>query len=159
MRSWIPTVIAGATIVATIGCATPSFSPDRTVAVDPVVGMLDKGLTQLDTNLKGLSRRIVDMQQMPETEDPTLRELRALDLSGWQLHQRQWLLQRDHLRFAKEQLSRVLEHPDEKSALLEKWTSHEGHYERLMDDLRQQRQTLERTRFEVEARLIEHYFR
>jgi hypothetical protein len=147
-------------IIGFAGCATPAGQGRATAdAPDPVLGMLDKGLTQITASIHALSQRITALQQVSDTTDPILRELRALDLSGWQLHQQQWLLQRDHLQFAKTQLRQADEHPQGKPRLLTQWSEHELQYERALEELRQQRHALERERFQVEARLIERSLR
>jgi hypothetical protein len=145
-------------IIGFAGCTAPvGYGRTTADAPDTVLGMLDRGLTQITANIDALSQRITALQQVSDTTDPILRELRALDLSGWQLHQQQWLLQRDHLQFAKTQLLQAGEHPQEKPWLLARWSEHELQYERALEELRQQRQALERERFQVEARLIERF--
>lgn len=147
-------------VIGVMGCATQASAGHTPVDTDnSVLGMLDRGLTQITANIDALSQRITTLQQVSEITDPILRELRALDLSGWQLHQQQWLLQRDHLQFAKTQLLQANERPHEKSMLLARWSEHEQQYERALEEIRQQRQNLERERFQVEARLIERALR
>lgn len=138
------------------GCAgTGGAMTDAPQATDPLLGMLDKGIFQITANLDRSTRWMGELQRIPQTSDPIMRELRALDLSAWELHRQQWQLQRDHLRFAKEHLLRARAHPDEKSQLLTQWAQHEQAYEKALEDLRQQRHALERQRFQVEARLVE----
>jgi hypothetical protein len=122
---------------------------------DPIVGLLSKGITQLNGNISALSRRIHDVQQASAGTDPLLQELQALDLSGWQLHQQQWMLQRDHLVFARDILEQASKNPGEKGQLLTKWRGQRQEYLKAVEELRQQRQHLEVTHLEVEARLIE----
>lgn len=100
---WQPIALAAAiTLAACAGTgSTERFQPP---SVDPFVGLLNKGITQLNININGLSKRITDAQQIPAGENPLMQELQALNLSGWQLHERQWVLQRDHLVLARDLL-------------------------------------------------------
>lgn len=121
------------------------------------IGMLDKHLTQLNGNIDGLNDRMNELRQMPETLDPAIRDLRALDLAGWELHQQQWILQREHLKYARTQLQRVLDSPGDKAQLREEWTKHEHAFEAAMEDFRQQRHALEQKRLQVEAQVIDRF--
>jgi hypothetical protein len=153
-------IIVGAMITVIMGCAgSPSAEGKAAPATDPVPGILNRGLVQLDININGLNKRIAELEKLPDTADPILQELRALDLSGWQLHRQQWTLQRDHLKFARDQVQRAHDNPTERPQLLQQWTVHEQQYERALDDLRQQRFALEQKRFQVEAQLVERSFR
>ncbi len=122
---------------------------------DPVIGLLSKGITQLNVNINALSKRMNDVQRAPAGTDPLLQELQALDLSGWQLHQQQWVLQRDHLVLARDTLQRASKNQGDKEQLLDQWRRHRQHYVKALEELRQQRQTLESKHLEVEARLVE----
>lgn len=138
------------------GCAgAGGVMTDGLRTEDPLLGMLDKGILQITANLDRSTKWVSGMKRIPQTTDPIMRELRALDLSTWELHQQQWQLQRDHLRFAKEHLLRARALPGEKAHLMTQWTQHEQAYESALEDLRQQRHALERQRFQVEARLVE----
>jgi hypothetical protein len=153
-------VIVGAVWTLIVGChgsaglATKEVSPPY-----PVLGMLNKGIIQLTVNIDNLNKRMAELEQAEGAMDPTLRELRALDLSGWRLHQQSWLLQREHLEFAKERLLEARKNVHEKARVLEAWTEHEQRYERALDDLRQERLGLEKQRLQAEARLIEQSLR
>lgn len=122
---------------------------------DPVIGLLSKGITQLNVNINALSKRMNDVQRAAAGTDPVLQELQALDLSGWQLHQQQWVLQRDHLVLARDILQRAYKSQEEKGQLLDQWRRHRQQYVKAVEELRQQRQTLESKHLEVEARLVE----
>lgn len=122
---------------------------------DPVISLLSKGIAQLNINIDALSKRMSDVQQASAGTDPALRELQALDLSGWQLHQQQWVLQREHLILARELLQKTSKKQGEKGQLLDEWRKHQQGYVQALDELRQQRQSLESQHVEVEARLIE----
>lgn len=122
---------------------------------DPVIGLLSKGITQLNVNIHALSKRMNEVQQASAGTDPVLQELQALDLSGWQLHQQQWVLQRDHLLLARDTLQRAYKSQGEKGLLMDEWRKHRQEYMQAIEDLRQQRQKLENKHLEVEARLVE----
>jgi hypothetical protein len=128
-------------------------------AVDPMMDMLHRGILDLDENVRELNGRIAELQQMPPVQDPLVQELRALDLSGWQLHQQQWIMQRERLLFALHQIQRAHEHPTEKSDLWSQWTARQEKYGSVLEDLRAQRHALERKRLAVESQLLEHYFK
>lgn len=153
-RLW---VMLGAILAMGIaGCAGTSTPNREPIAPgDPVLGFLSKGITQLNVNINTSSKRMNDVQQMPPEKDPVLQELRAIDLSGWQLHQQQWVVHRDHLLLARDTLHRVQKSPGEKGELLDQWRQHWHQYVESLEKLRQQRQSLESTRLEVETRLIE----
>lgn len=122
-----------------------------------IVDMLDSHLQQLENNLEALDRRIEHLEEFPETSDPIMRELRALDLAAWELHREQWRMQQDHLTYTHEQLKRAQENPAKKSDILKVWEQRQGEYEASLHDFRQQRHELEEKRVEVEARLIRRY--
>jgi hypothetical protein len=122
---------------------------------DPVIGLLNKGIMQLNININTLSKRMNDAQQASAGTDPVLQELQALDLSGWQLHRQQWVLQRDHLVLARGVLERARQNQGANGPLLDEWRKHEQDYVRALEDLRQQRLQLETQHVEVENRLIE----
>ncbi len=159
MRERIYLHLVAALLLTGWGCAAVAPPPEAAHPADLVVTMLERHLGQLNANVDRLDKQLADLQQVPETSDPTLREIRSLDLSGWRLHQQQLKVQREHFRFALEQLQQVQVHPDNKARLLEQWTRHEQDYERALDDLRQQRHQLEQQRHKVEAQVVERYLR
>ena len=140
-------------IVVPLGCTTPTIGLESIDSHDPIV-MVEKGIAQLNANIEQLSKRVAKLKDTPGSADPAIRKLRALDLSGWELHQRQWLLQRNRLEFARTQLARAKEHPHERSRLAEEWTALQQQYETSFDDARQQRHILEQERLEAEGRFI-----
>ena len=150
-------VVVGAILAIGItgcgGTSTPNREP--LAPGDPLLGLLNKGITQLSVNINTLSKRMNDVQQLSSGTDPVLQELRALDLSEWQLHQQQWVLQRDHLVLARDTLQQVHKHPGENGRLLDQWRKHWQQYLKSLEELRQQRQSLESKHLEVETRLIE----
>lgn len=150
-------VLVGALAMGVAACVGTSHGErDHVTPGDPVIGLLSKGITQLNGNINALSKRMNDVQQASAGTDPALRELQALDLSGWQLHQQQWVLQRDHLVMARDSLQQASGQPEAKKQLLEQWRQHQLRYVKALEELRQQRQHLENKHLEVEAQLIEH---
>ena len=126
---------------------------------DTVIGMLDTHLTQLGRNIDELNDRMADLKHMPDTPDPTIRELRALDVAGWELHEQQWVRQREHLTYARSQLQHLNESPGDKGRILEEWVKHEQLFESAMEVFRRQRHALEQKRLQVEAQFIERFLR
>lgn len=141
--------------VVAMGCAgTTVVQPPPAEFVDPVLGLLNKGIVQLDMNIDRTAKRLDELKQFPDTQDTVLQELRALDQLGLDLHQQQWVLQRNHLHFAKTQLLASKQNPANKARLLQEWTTHEQQYRQDMDAFRQKRLDLEHTRLTIEAQLI-----
>ncbi|HJU05781.1 MAG TPA: hypothetical protein VJ692_11575 [Nitrospiraceae bacterium] len=156
MRARIAVIIAGMAVALMTGCTgSTAMERDTTASAHPLRSMLDQGISQLTFNIAGLKSRAAELEEMPATLDPTLRELRALDLAAWKILQQQWMLQRDHLVFAKDMLQRAKRDLADRPRLLEEWTTHEQRYESALADLRQERHDLERKRFQLEAMLIE----
>ncbi len=150
--------LVGAGLLALAGCTGPTVTQERKTA-DPIVNMLHSGILDLEGNVDELNRRIAEFQQLPPAPDPTVQELRALDLSGWQLHQQQWLVQRERLVFAVRQIQRAQAHPSEKEELWTQWTTRQPQFAAVLEDLRAQRHGLERKRIEVESQLLQRYFK
>lgn len=149
-------ILVGALMMSLEACAgTSQIDRGPVPPDDPVIGLLSKGITQLNVNINALSKRMNDVQQASPATDPVLQELQALDLSGWQLHQQQWVLQRDHLVLARDALQRASKNQGEKGQLMIQWRQHWQQYVKAVEELRQQRQTLESKHLEVEARLVE----
>lgn len=155
IRRWW--MLAGCVLVMSImACVGPSQIDREPVSSgDPVIGLLSKGIAQLNVNINALSRRMNDVQQASAGTDPVMRELQALDLSGWQLHQQQWILQRDHLVLARDILQRAYKNQGEKEQLRGQWRQHWIFYVNAIEELRQERQHLESKHLEVETRLVE----
>lgn len=144
------------TLVMGTGCAGPTTGTrDTTSSGDPALGLLSKRITQLTVNLNGLSKRMSEAPPMPAESDATLQELRELDLSGWQLHQKQWGLQRDHLVFARDQVEKAKQNPGDRSQLLNTWRQRQQEYQAALEEIYQQRQQLEQKHLEAEVQLIE----
>ncbi len=146
-------IVLGASVAA---CAGISHMDRRPIPPDdPVIGLLSKGITQLNLNINALSKRMNDAQQASAGTDPVLNELQTLDLSGWRLHRQQWVLQRDHLALARDSLQKASSQPGQKAQLLDQWRQHQRQYVSALEELRQQRRDLENEHLEVESRLVE----
>jgi prefoldin subunit 5 len=142
------------------GCAGTIVVPyEESSERDVILETLDNRIVQLTTNIERLGKQITLLQQTQDPMDPTHRALRALDLAGWQLHQQQWMLQRDHLRLVKMHLQRAREAPEEKPRLLTQWGEHEQQYQATLADLRQQRHALEQHYVQIESQVVEQYLR
>jgi chromosome segregation ATPase len=149
-------VLVGMLAISVTACVDAGQTNLKTgTPADPVIGLLNKGIQQLDGNIKALSKRMSDVQQASVGTDPVLQELQALDLSGWQLHRQQWVLQRDHLTLARDSLQQATGQPEQKKQLVDQWRVHQQQYLRAIEELRQQRRDLEDKHVEVEARLVE----
>ena len=154
-RRWRATG-ASLLLVVTMGCAgTTAVQVQPTEFVDPGLIMLNKGIIHLDVNIDRATKRLEALKQFPDTQDTVLQELRAMDLLGLDLQQQQWVVQRNHLYFAKAQMLGSKRNPANKARLLQEWTTHEQQYREEMDTFRQKRLDLEHKRFTVEAQLIE----
>ena len=152
-------VLAGLAILILVGCTgTPAIQKER-YPVDPVLNMLHRGILDLEENVEELNERIAELQQLAPVPDPTVQEFRALDLSGWQLHQQQWLVQRERLFFALHQIEEAQAHPSQRSDLWAQWTERQQQFLAAMEDLRAQRHALERKRLALESQLLERYFK
>ena len=158
MKHAIAAVMSGSLLLFAVGCAGHEKTTQQDVSeLDIMLDTLDNRIAQLNTNIERLGKQMISLQQIPDTPDPALRELRELDLAGWQLHHRQWALQREHLLFTREQLKRVLETPEKKPQLLLQWTTQLHQYQAALADLRQRRHGLEERYFQIEAQVVEQY--
>lgn len=155
-RHGLKMLVGSVIVISVAACAdTGQIQRELVPPDDPVIGLLSKGITQLNININTVSKRMNDIQQASAGTDPALQELQALDLSGWQLHQQQWILQRDHLVLTRDTLQRVQLSREEKAQVLAQWQQHRRQYVKALEDLRQQRHQLESKHLEIEARLIE----
>jgi len=154
-RIW-RTTGASLLLVMTMGCVgTNNAAHQPAEFVDPVLGMLNKGIVHLDVNIDRATNRLEELKQFPDTQDIMLQELRAIDLLGLELQQQQWVLQRNHLYFTRAEILSSKRNPDNKAQLLQEWTTHERQYQQDLDRFRQKRLDLEHKRLTVEAQLIE----
>jgi len=152
-------VLAGMGLLALVGCSGAPVLHQERHAVDPVIDMLHRGILDLEENVQELNERIAELQQLPPVPDPTVQELRTLDLAGWHLHQQQWLLQRERLFFAVHQIHQAQAHPPQRADLWAQWTMRQQQFLTALEDLRAQRHTLEQKRLVVESQLLERYFK
>ena len=150
--------IIGLGLIIAVGCTGPTIEKEAQSA-DPVVGMLHQGIIELNGSIGELSRHIADLQQMPPVSDPSIQELHALDLAGWQLHLQQWMLQRDHLLFSVNQIQRVRADPQEKATIGSQWNDRQQQFVKTVEELTAHRQKLEQKRLEVESQVLGQYFR
>lgn len=156
MAQGLKVVVLGSLLLSLVACTGPTVTERKADSSgNPALGLINRDIMRLGINIEGIKKRMAEMQALPASSDPTQRELRALDLSTSQLHQQQWILQRDHLLFAKEQLKRASESQAAKQQLLEEWRQREQQYEKAIEELRQQRMALERKRVQVEGQLVE----
>lgn len=155
-RCGLKLLVGSVIAISVAACADTGQIQRELVPPDnPVIGLLSKGITQLNVNIERVSKRMNDVRQASAGTDSALQELQALDLSGWELQQRQWIVQRNHLVLTRDTLQRVQLSGEEKVELLAQWQQHRRQYVKAMEDLRQQRHQLESKHLEVEARLIE----
>ncbi|BFU89765.1 MAG: hypothetical protein NTAFB01_09520 [Nitrospira sp.] len=155
-RHGLKMLVGSVIVISVAACAdTGQIQRELVPPDDPVIGLLSKGITQLNGNIDRVSKRMNDVRQASAGTDSALQELQALDLSGWELQQRQWIVQRNHLVLTRDTLQRVQLSGEEKAELLAQWQQHRHQYVKAMEDLRQQRHQLESKHLEVEARLIE----
>ena len=151
-------MMAGMGLLALVGCSGgPAYQGRH--AVDPVVDMLHRGILDLEENVQELNERIAELQHLPPVPDPTVQELRALDLAGWQLHQQQWVMQRERLLFAIHQIQEAQAHPPQRPDLWAQWTARQQQFLTALEELRTQRHALEKKRLAVESELLERYFK
>ena len=152
-------ILIGLGLFTVLGCSGPTVEREGPRAADPVVEMLHQGILELNGNIEGLNHHIAELQHMPPVSDPRVQELHALDLSAWQLHLQQWMLQREHLKFSLTQIQRVQADSREKPAIETQWAVRQQQFVTALEDLGAQRQMLERKRLEVESKVLGKYFK
>lgn len=151
--------LAGLGLFALVACSGTPPTQEARPPVDPIIDMLHRGIFDLEENVDELNERIAELQQLPPVSDPMIQELRALDLSGWRLHQQQWLVQRERLLFTVHQIELSHAHPSQRPDLWAEWTARQQQFQATFEDLRAQRHALERKRLAVEGQLVERYFK
>lgn len=122
-----------------------------------VTARIEEGVAQLTASIEGLDKRMADLERPPEQAGAMFNDLQAMDLSAWQLRRQQWVLQRDHLTFARQLLQQTVERPSDKTRLAEQWSAHKTEYQAKLEAMRQERYVLERKRFQAEGQLIEQF--
>lgn len=156
MAKGLKVVALGSLLLSLVACTGPTVAEHKTDSPgNPTLGLINRDIMRLSINIEGMKKRMAEMQALPEATDPTLRELRTLDLASAQLHKQQWILQRDQLAFAKERVGQAGENPSGKPHLLEEWRVRQRQFESAVEDLRRQRHELERKRVQVEGQLVE----
>ena len=126
--------------------------------IDEMLMNLKHHIEELSGNIEKISHRKDFLGEAPKTKDPIMKELRKLDLQGWELHEDQWELQHEHLLFVEDLLKKAKATPASKPQLLEQWRSHEQAYEKSLETYRQQRHVIEEERIQTEGKLVERYF-
>ena len=134
--------------------ASDSIRPLKTILLD-----LEKHIAELTLNIEKISERIALLRETPPTEDPIIQGLRQLDVKGWELHEEQWQLQLEHLKFAEEILTKFHAGSGDKAELLTKWIDHEREYESALAAYRDKRHAIEGERLQKEGQMIERYLR
>jgi hypothetical protein len=150
--------VFGVGLFIVAGCAGPPIEKAPARSTDPVLSMLHQGIIELDESIEELNQHIADLQEMPPSSDGNIQELYALDLAAWKLHLQQRILQRDHLVFVVDQIQRVRQHPQEKSAAASEWAERRQNYVKILDAVLAHKQELERKRFDLESHVVGQYF-
>ncbi|GJL59097.1 MAG: hypothetical protein NPIRA03_19540 [Nitrospirales bacterium] len=147
-------------LTLTMGVIGPSLAANEEKHPLPFIIMdLERHIAELTINIEKISDRMKFLREVPDIKDPLIREVRDLDLRGWELHQEQWKLQLDGLRFTEELLRKIQDHPEEKPEALQTWLNRLKEFKEAMNDYRQQRAEIEVLRIETEGKLIEQYLR
>jgi hypothetical protein len=120
---------------------------------------LDKHIGELTVNIEDVAERIEVLRAMPLIDDPIIQELRKLDLKGWELHEEQWRLQLNHLKFTEDLLKKFDAGSGDKAELLKIWINHEREYETALEAYRDKRHGIEGARLQKEGQMIERYLR
>jgi len=141
-------------IIGTSLAATGEMHPLPSILTD-----IERHIAELTINIEKISDRMKFLREAPASNDPLIQEVRNLDLRGWELHQEQWKMQLDGLRFTEGLLRRVHDHPEEKPEALQAWLGRLKEFKAAMNDYRQQRAGVEVLRIETEVKLIEQYLR
>ena len=145
-------------LLTLLGCMQPAARKTVAQPQDPVIARLDLGILELNENLAHLHRHITDLENTPVPEDPLIRQLRAFDLSAWQVHEQQWQLQLEHLKFISDRIHQAQATPANKSRLRDEWMRQQQDYTATLQQLRDVRHELERQRFLVESEVVQRYF-
>lgn len=151
-------VFATMGLLTVLGCVHPAARETVAHSQDPVLARLDQGIQELNENLAHLRRHIAELKNTPVPEDPLIRQLRAFDLSAWQVHEQQWQLQLEHLKFISDRIRQAQATPANKSRLRDEWTRQQQDYMAALQELRDARHELERQRFLVESQVVQRYF-
>lgn len=149
----------GLAVLMTAGCNTTMVKERKGHHQDDVVGMLNRGVIELNGNIDGLKDHIAYLEHMPAVSDPRLQELLGLDIVAWQQHLQQWEAQRDHLLYSLASIQRVQAAPQNKGAVGREWSDRQTDFMKTIGELKTHRRTLEQKRFEMESQLLGQYFK
>lgn len=156
--SWWKRAFLAMGLVALMGCAHPMAHDTALRSQDPVIARLDQGIMELNENLSHLRRHIADLKSLPIPDDPLIQQLRAFDLSAWQLHEQQWQFQLEHLTFISDHIRRAQAAGADRARLREEWARRQQEYIAALQQVREARHELERQRFLIESQLVQRYF-
>ncbi|WP_447982991.1 hypothetical protein [Nitrospira sp. Nam74] len=146
-------------LIILVGCAHNMDSREAPApSHDPLIARLGQGIDDLQENLLRLRRHIEELSRIPPSGDPTIEELRTLDIAGWRLHEQQWQTQLAHLTIALDRIRQAEAAPGSKGRLREEWLVEQERFTATLDTLRKQRHELERRRLQLESGLVQHYF-
>lgn len=147
-------------LTLTMGIIGTSLAANEEIHPLPsILSDIERHIAELTINIEKISDRMRFLREVPDSKDPLIQEIRNLDLRGWELHQEQWKLQLEGLRFTEGLLRKVQDHPEEKPEALQAWLGRLKDFKETMNDYRQQRTGIEVLRIETEAKLIEQYLR
>ena len=147
-------------LTLTMGIIGTSFAANEAMHPLPsIITDIERHIAELTINIEKISDRMKFLREAPASNDPFIQEVRNLDLRGWELHQEQWKMQLDGLRFTEGLLRKVHDHPEEKPEALKAWLARLKEFKGKMNDYRQQRAGVEVMRIETEVKLIEQYLR
>jgi hypothetical protein len=82
-----------------------------------------------------------------------------LDLASWELHLQQWMVQRDNLASSLDSIQQAQASPQDKTTIGDRWSERRVQYMKTIEELRNNRRQIEQKRTDVEARVLERYFR
>jgi len=147
-------------LILTMGITGTSLATAEEIhPLSSIITDIEHHIAELTINIEKISDRMKLLREVPASKDPLIQEVKNLDLRGWELHQEQWQLQLDGLRFTEGLLRKVHEHPEEKPEALQAWLGRLKEFKAAMNQYRQQRAGIEVLRIETEAKLIEQYLR
>jgi len=147
-------------LILTMGITGTSLATSEEIHPLPsIITDIEHHIAELTINIEKISDRMKLLREVPASKDPLIQEVKNLDFRGWELHQEQWKLQLDGLRFTEGLLRKVHNHPEEKPEALQAWLARLKEFKAAMNQYRQQRAGIEVLRIETEAKLIEQYLR
>jgi hypothetical protein len=154
-----PLAMIGFVLLMATGCNTTVTKERQAQHPDAVVGMLNRGVIELNGNIEELKDHIAYLEKMPAVSDPRVQELFGLDIVAWQLHLQQWEAQRDHLLYSLASIRRVQTAPQDKVTVGREWSDRQADFMQTVGELKTHRRTLEQKRLEMESKLLGQYFK